>query len=68
MLDSKDFDDREKKAIYETKITLTKLKSDVIRVTSLMKNIPSDEEILKDIESLQRLFKTLESTIEIHAK
>ncbi|HCQ6017569.1 TPA: antirestriction protein ArdA [Clostridioides difficile] len=68
VLDSKDFDDREKKAIYETKITLTKLKSDVIRVTSLMKNIPSDEEILKDIESLQRLFKTLESTIEIHAK
>ncbi|MDS6284841.1 ParB N-terminal domain-containing protein [Clostridioides difficile] len=67
-LENKEFDDREKKAIYETKITLTKLKSDVIRVTSLMKNIPSDEEILKNIESLCRLFEGLESTIKIHVK
>ncbi|HBE9293982.1 TPA: ParB N-terminal domain-containing protein [Clostridioides difficile] len=67
-LDSKEFDDKEKKAIYETKITLTKLKSDVIRVTSLMKNIPSDEEILKDVESLHRLLEGLESTIKIHVK
>lgn len=67
-LENKEFDDKEKKAIYETKITLTKLKSEIIRVTSLIKNIPSDEEILKDVELLQRLFKTLESTIEIHAK
>ncbi|MCC0699423.1 ParB N-terminal domain-containing protein [Clostridioides sp. ZZV15-6383] len=67
-LESKEFSDKEKRAIYETKITLMKLKSDVTRVTSLLKNISLDEEMKKDIDLIQGLFKILESTVNIHEK
>ncbi len=67
-LENKNIDESEKKAIYEVKTKLDTVRSDVIRITTLIKNIPLDEKITKDFDVLKRLFDTLESTLKIHGK
>lgn len=67
-LENKNIDESEKKAIYEVKTKLDTVKSDVIRITTLIKNIPLDEKMTKDFDVLKRLFDTLESTLKIHGK
>lgn len=67
-LENKNIDESEKKAIYEVKTKLDTVRSDVIRITTLIKNIPLDEKMTKDFDVLKRLFDTLESTLKIHGK
>ncbi|MCC0732178.1 MULTISPECIES: ParB N-terminal domain-containing protein [unclassified Clostridioides] len=67
-LENKNIDESEKKAIYEVKTKLDTVKSDVIRITTLVKNVPLDEKMTKDFDVLKRLFDTLESTLKIHGK
>ncbi|MBY2483379.1 antirestriction protein ArdA [Clostridioides difficile] len=67
-LENKNIDESEKKAIYEVKTKLDTVKSDVIRITTLIKNVPLDEKMTKDFDVLKSLFDTLESTLKIHGK